>query len=135
MLFPIGAFLFDTYVLATASRSYPELVKSNPLHFIILLAPAVLGATFWFIGLFQNRLHSTIADLRNSEREQWRLAHHDALTGLGNRLKMLSDIRVARAQAVGQPIILMDLNKFKALNDSYGHEFGDSVLCLSLIHI
>ncbi len=129
LLFPIGAFLFDTYVLATASRSYPELVKSNPLHFIILLAPAVLGATFWFIGLFQNRLHSTIADLRNSEREQWRLAHHDALTGLGNRLKMLSDIRVARAQAVGQPIILMDLNKFKALNDSYGHEFGDSVLC------
>jgi diguanylate cyclase (GGDEF)-like protein len=128
-LFPIGALLFDAFVLDSSYGSFPDILKTNPLHFIILLASLVLGATFWFIGTFQRKLHSTITELRKSEQEQWRLAHHDVLTGLGNRLKMLSEICDARTRSTGQPIILMDLNKFKALNDSYGHDFGDSVLC------
>jgi diguanylate cyclase (GGDEF)-like protein len=59
-------------------------------------------------------------------------AFHDALTGLGNR--MLLDERlteaVGRAAATNDPValLLLDLDGFKAVNDTLGHQFGDLLL-------
>lgn len=76
------------------------------------------------------------------ERQQWRVfllelrhadeARTDALTGLANRRMVFETgpLWVARAQEQGQAlaVALMDVDRFKPINDEYGHDFGDRVL-------
>jgi diguanylate cyclase (GGDEF)-like protein len=70
--------------------------------------------------------------LADAQQKLERLALFDALTGLGNR--NLFHIELARAVAVSQRkkssfvLLMMDLDKFKAANDTFGHEAGDAVL-------
>jgi two-component system cell cycle response regulator len=66
-------------------------------------------------------------------REELRFqANHDALTGIFSRGAILSllDGELERAARSGTPtgILMMDLDRFKALNDTYGHLTGDAVL-------
>ena len=70
---------------------------------------------------------------REAREERLRyLAHHDALTGLPNRATLLDRLQQAILSAsrssrlVG--VFFIDLDKFKFINDTYGHEIGDMVL-------
>lgn len=60
------------------------------------------------------------------------LARKDSLTLLGNRLAMETafENEVARAQRFGQPftMLIIDIDKFKRINDTYGHSAGDVVI-------
>ena len=78
----------------------------------------------------------TLSDVtadRQLIREAMHRATHDALTGLPNRV--LLDDRIdgslARARRTGKlvAIAFVDIDRFKAVNDSYGHGGGDAVLC------
>jgi diguanylate cyclase (GGDEF)-like protein len=58
-------------------------------------------------------------------------AHHDALTGLGNRrafMDQLNDALVDPRPGAEPRVLLMDLNGFKEINDRLGHEIGDALL-------
>ena len=76
-----------------------------------------------------------VRDLREQREAEHRirfLAHHDPLTGLANRLtfsRALSDA-CDRARTVGGPVVVfcIDLDRFKNVNDLYGHFAGDEVL-------
>ncbi|EPR44683.1 diguanylate cyclase with PAS/PAC sensor [Desulfovibrio sp. X2] len=61
-----------------------------------------------------------------------RLAYRDALTGLGNRLRLEEDLPRALAQAKNQgtvaAVVFIDLDGFKNVNDTLGHRGGDSLL-------
>jgi diguanylate cyclase (GGDEF)-like protein len=72
--------------------------------------------------------------LRKSKARLAHLALHDPLTGLPNRsmLEDRLDQALMRAQRSGQQVALLfcDLDGFKPINDHYGHDTGDAVLCL-----
>lgn len=69
---------------------------------------------------------------KKAEQELFHLAHHDSLTGLPNRTsfeetaKML--IKRAERWDRKEALIFIDLNKFKEINDTHGHEAGNEVL-------
>lgn len=71
-------------------------------------------------------------ELQAAHDELKRLAITDALTGLHNRRhltdKLLEEVAVAGRYKVGLSVILLDLDHFKKVNDTYGHEAGDCVL-------
>jgi diguanylate cyclase (GGDEF)-like protein/PAS domain S-box-containing protein len=84
------------------------------------------GAVTAYIGT-----HIDINRMQHVRSETERLAHHDALTGLPNRLQLLSRLRhaVDRVKRGGcGAVLFLDLDRFKAVNDASGHRAGDDLL-------
>jgi diguanylate cyclase (GGDEF)-like protein/PAS domain S-box-containing protein len=80
-----------------------------------------------YVGVF-----SDISKLKASESELLFLAHHDPLTRLPNRLLLLSRLEhgiesAQRAQTL-LALLMLDLDRFKDVNDSFGHVAGDELL-------
>lgn len=77
-------------------------------------------------------LASTVKALRESEKNYRKLAHTDPLTGLFNRRHFYqrAELEVKRSLRHQRPLALamMDIDKFKRVNDEYGHDVGDRVL-------
>ena len=106
-------------------------------HFIIGLG------CFYFASLLSSTLSAvnkaiesrklTLA-LQNSEQELLRLAYHDAHTGILNRKSFYSQLDTAleisrrSTHTERRAIILMDMDYFKEINDSYGHPAGDELI-------
>jgi len=71
--------------------------------------------------------------LRNNLDQSLELAVTDQLTGLHNRRYMASQLKalVERAAKGGEPVSLLalDIDHFKKINDGFGHDVGDEVLC------
>ena len=72
------------------------------------------------------------SQLRERHQQLDHLAHHDQLTGLPNRLYLAAylpgAIEEARKAATGLAVMFLDLDRFKHVNDSRGHETGDKLL-------
>ncbi len=101
--------------------------KHIPLWLRINTLKAAGNKSPRYIGVF--------SDIRNQielREDLLRRANHDPLTGLPNRLLFYDRTKMAMRQAKrsGRKIALLfvDLDRFKAVNDSYGHSTGDSVL-------
>lgn len=76
--------------------------------------------------------HTDISDRKQSEAQIFRMAHYDRVTGLPNRTLFLDRLEqdLRKARRAGQMVTLMflDLDRFKEVNDSLGHDMGDMLL-------
>ncbi|MBW7834584.1 MAG: EAL domain-containing protein [Simplicispira suum] len=77
-------------------------------------------------------INTDIRERKATEREIQRLAFYDALTGLPNRMLLLDRARhalsTAARQQEGGALLFIDLDNFKTLNDTLGHDQGDLLL-------
>lgn len=115
----------------------PLLYDSNAiddafLPYYVALAAGFLAATWVLVGLRKRLLEA--------ELHQRDIAHRDPLTGVGNRRRFDATLQSeiskrreprGRREADGTPLALLviDLDDFKGINDTYGHPVGDAVLC------
>jgi diguanylate cyclase (GGDEF)-like protein len=82
-------------------------------------------------ALANGQLKQSLSELRTSERELRQQALHDPLTGLGNRSLFGQRVReavAARKDSASAAVIFIDLDDFKSVNDTFGHQAGDEVL-------
>jgi diguanylate cyclase (GGDEF)-like protein len=77
--------------------------------------------------------HQDITEQRRSEAKIAHMALHDALTGLANRVLLNEELERALSRGTrGEPLAahLIDLDRFKTVNDTLGHSAGDKLLKL-----
>jgi diguanylate cyclase (GGDEF)-like protein/PAS domain S-box-containing protein len=76
--------------------------------------------------------HTDITSRKASEAMVWQQANFDSLTGLPNRRmlrdRLLQDIRKCRRESLQLAILFIDLDHFKEVNDTLGHDKGDQLL-------
>ena len=77
--------------------------------------------------------HDEITERKRSEAKIAHLAHHDVLTGLPNRASFNErfETTIVRANKEGEQfaLVCLDLDRFKYVNDLFGHSVGDTLLC------
>lgn len=116
---------------------------------MVCLVQGWVGANFWTLHSFQFgatldmllflrvialRAHALRLEAQQARRERdilHSLAHSDALTGLANRRGLQQALNDAMPSATPTDLIavyLLDLDGFKPINDSFGHEVGDELL-------
>jgi diguanylate cyclase (GGDEF)-like protein len=114
-----------------ANLPYQAFVNLVLLAAAPLVAIVMAAGSAWLVLLFAFPLGAIYLNAAMSVRREHQ-AHHDELTGLSNRKLLISRTAAALAQAersqsrVG--FLLLDLDRFKEVNDTLGHHAGDRLL-------
>lgn len=117
------------YSLSNPPTYQMDEIKSG-LYLFNLICVAALVAVF--SGLFAYISRQQEAVLLNAHEQLYITATTDSMTNLANRLKTFDLIQdqIVRAKRTGKPFTLAigDIDDFKMVNDSYGHDIGDAVI-------
>lgn len=125
------------YLAIGLTQPDPAQLLSNRLNGVTAcLMGAMLSVLLWrkftTITLQQAQLEKANAELQVRQREMERLTRLDGLTGLFNRNTFVeltrSELDRAQRQGSATTILLLDLDHFKRVNDTWGHPAGDAVL-------
>ena len=118
----------------TSVPSHSSWLLDDALHALALAEKRLFGVQRENIGLRKNNEHLMQALDGASRRAvaAVRVAQHDRLTGLPNRLLLVKRLELAISQAAkrrGQlALVFIDLDGFKTVNDRYGHRVADRLL-------
>lgn len=96
---------------------FPNVVKED---FVYLVLFGVFITTFLFLFIYK---------IREANAKLQELAYHDPLTGAANRLLLKEKFSLLKHTKVHSiALLFIDMNGFKKVNDTYGHEIGDQLL-------
>ena len=106
----------------------------TPGHILMLLVLALIATlcVLAWVMVLRKRVEEQAFLLRESEGRFRHMALHDALTGLATRI-LLEDrldtaVEAAKRHKTSLALLMVDIDKFKIVNDTYGHIAGDEVL-------
>ncbi len=131
--FPLGVVVgLSTEEQLAAADEMARTYLQRAIYANLLLL--LVGGLFWHMShsLAESRRRETEARQAQAEKVEY-LAYHDSLTGLANR-SLLSSllgqvIHQAHRRKGRLAILFLDLDHFKAINDTLGHDAGDELLC------
>jgi diguanylate cyclase (GGDEF)-like protein len=107
-----------------------EALKSAGALLLILIA--LYLSLIPILHLATNRIRRRLRDMQKQVRAMEHQAFHDALTGLANRAlfrdRVEMAIRAAKRDGSTVAVMVMDLDRFKEVNDTFGHQSGDQLL-------
>ncbi|ALO45740.1 sensor domain-containing diguanylate cyclase [Pseudohongiella spirulinae] len=126
----------DKVVLAgEKTREELEVIREDGLRVVYLDVKSPIyegGDNPKLVGILG--ISTDITPLKEHEAKMEHIAHYDALTGLPNRLLLSDRLHQAMANARRQgnklAVVYTDLDGFKTINDTHGHDAGDQVLRL-----
>lgn len=96
--------------------------------FYILNTFIVFASMVLFVTCFVAEINGRQHKLQQQNEELEKLANYDPLTGLQNRRSMRQKIKLCRFEHKEFALILADIDDFKMVNDTYGHDCGDMIL-------
>ena len=149
MLWPIAALLIAEAAARPPVEEMPARPSTGIRSLVLpmgfsLIALGLLASGMWrslnsagyelataALAFLVVRMLLTAADNLAMARASRREALTDALTGLGNRRKLMLDLELVTASSTGSAptmLMLFDLDGFKLYNDTYGHPAGDALL-------
>ena len=115
-----------------ASTGVAVLAVGDLAH-VSTVALALAGTALFAAGV---RMAISLVELRRLNEARWHQAVTDELTGLGNRRRLVHELHTMFGAEWGDrglqrcALLLIDLNRFKEVNDSFGHPTGDELLKL-----
>jgi diguanylate cyclase (GGDEF)-like protein len=120
-----GVFLTVRFIYAYATHGLTSSFVNDPFQILFFLVSLVF--------VYVLTLALALLMFRGKEVELRRLVHRDPLTGLFNRRSLFEHAarEQARCERYGTPLslVMLDIDEFKSVNDTYGHGAGDDVIC------
>lgn len=131
---PIG----DTGLGMAVKMDMWELYSPIRQQFLAAL-PLIFILVVFSVGLLHARLKPLVASLTASREQLKHLSEHDVLTTLPNRVifdaALTSSLAASDQSKNGVAVMYLDIDHFKKINDTFGHQVGDEVLCWFAIQV
>ena len=106
--------------------TFPVLISGSPV--------IIKGKEIGIIGMYVD-----ISEKKKLEEKMSKLATHDPLTGLPNRILLVDRFTTAKGRAIRNnkkiALLFIDLYQFKDINDTFGHDIGDEILKQAAIRL
>ncbi len=97
---------------------------------LIFVFFGITSLTLRKVRVSESKLKETLSELQIKQEELDYISKYDPLTNIYNRRGMYSELKSLEAvgQLIGSSLVLFDIDHFKLVNDTYGHDVGDEVL-------
>ena len=121
-----------TTPLQRMASTFARFKQGDPVPELSTNREDELGQLARNFSIMAKKLNAQLHELNSQRQYLHKVAHHDALTGLPNRILLEDRIEQAlisaRRDKVEIAVMLVDLDGFKPINDKYGHDIGDKLL-------